>query len=104
MQCYSTYSKCHPKRQSRCEFAASCKYYERTEPAMHRRIDSFAVFENSEAFAIEDVPAPEVATEEDEALAELAEALAQIIFQRKGAKIGKSRRNAQRGSRASRRS
>jgi hypothetical protein len=78
--CYGHHSQCHPERRGRCEYVQSCEYYEATEPAMHRRIDSFAVFENSEAFAIEDIPA-EAESEDPDEMAAKVEELAQVMYQ-----------------------
>ena len=78
MDCYGKPDGCD--RTADCEYAASCRYYADTEHLFKRQSDSFEVFENSEAFAIEDIPAEPEAEEPDE-LAAKAEELAQIMYQ-----------------------
>lgn len=78
MDCYGKPQDCD--RMTDCKYAASCRYYAETEHLFRRKSDSFELYENSEAFAIEDIPAePEV--EEQDELAAKAEELAQVMYQ-----------------------
>lgn len=78
MDCYGKPDNCD--RTADCEYAASCRYYADTEHLFKRKADSFEVFENSEEFAIEDIPTEPEAEEQDE-LAAKAEELAQVMYQ-----------------------